>query len=86
MGAENGKDREMGGSDQIQEIIRRENWQDLVRIVLALGSQGEEVLMMTLGSGPDRRPSFKSGRRARAQGGEFGRPGWRHCLRSSWCI
>ena len=37
----------MGGNDQIQEIIRRENWQDLVRIVLDLGGEREERLMMT---------------------------------------
>lgn len=75
MEAENGKAREMGagggGSDQIPEIIRRENWQDLVRIVLDLGSQGEEVRMMTVGSGPGRRFPFKSGRRAQSSGREI---------------
>lgn len=58
-------------SDQIQEIIRRENWQDLVRIVLDLGSQGEEVPMMPVGSGPGRRLPFKSGRRAQSSGREI---------------
>lgn len=36
----------MGGSDPVQEMIRREAWQHLARIVLGLGSE-QEMFMVT---------------------------------------